>query len=344
VKDRNYSLHVINALNNGNTNEISSFTKNICAQLIVKYQLPKEDFPEGFDQNGDFLLEVLEMVSDRLTQDEKAIIVIDGIDELDNLTFFKRKNILFLPDFLPSNIYFILTMRDIEDQIGMPKEENTERYTIKRDSKENTADIKKYILNGLKEKGVQNYLIKHNIHQATFIKTIEEKCEGNFIYLKYVLYEISQGNYQDLTLNLIPKGLEAYYRDHWERMKGKDEHAWFEYKLPIIKALALVHNPRSIALIATISGIKDLSRVGSVIKEWKQFLVEEPEEDEMSNQEKYYKFYHKSFVDFLKQQDEVPSEQVFIKQTQQDMNARILKDVLGEAWYEKMVHRGSGKD
>ncbi len=333
--DHKYFIHIINADKDG-SNSVENFLQNICAQLIVQRKLEFEKLPKNIVKNGKILKRILNTVSINLKKEEKIIIVVDGIDELNNLTIYRKINILFLPQFLPPNIYFILTMRDIEDQIRIPDENNKEIFRLEQNSSENIADVNKYITKEVKHKSIQKYLKKYDLVESDFIKALEEKSEGNFMYLKHVLPEIANGNYKDTKLNQIPKGLYGYYRDHWERMKGEDEKAWFKYKLPIIKVLALVDNAYPTEIIAILSGIKDEGRIGSVLREWKQFLYIKEERDEDGNLHKCYKFYHKSFNDFLKEQDEIPSEHVYLKQTMEAMNDKMFISMFGDDEYKRI--------
>lgn len=298
VKDKKYYFHVINAQNTRTNTEIE-FIKNICSQLIVDKRLPIEELPVNIYRNGKFLLRVLQEVSTNLHEDERVVIVVDGLDELRDLTLFQKTNILHLPDFLPLNIYFVLTMRDIDDQIRLPSEENKEIFEIKHDGEENTKDVSEYIKEILKDEKILEYIQSQKITESDFLKTLENKSEGNFMYLKHVIYEIKDGFYKDATLNQIPKGLEGYYKDHWNRMMAVPEEIK-NVKLKTIYALSEMNNPISAEFLTdiiklNIEGVDEV-QIQKILNEWMQFLNVKKDDDG----KKLYSFYHKSFLDFMK--------------------------------------------
>jgi len=299
VNSRGYYFHIINPQHNGANNSVKDFIKNICAQLIVDKNIPIENFPDGFDQDGDFLLSVLRTVSLNKHDDEKIVIVVDGLDELDQneLSLFGKDDILYLPKILPNNIYFIITMRDIEKKIKLPGDDLT-TFEIDVNGDENTKDIQTYIEIALKEKKIQKYLDTHNISQEDFIRVLKKKSEGNFMYLKYIFREIAGGDYKDKTLSDIPNGLEEYYKEHWNRMLAVSKESK-NVKLKTIYVLSDVEQPISRSFLTDIikSNIKDVDeiQIQEVLNDWSQFLNILTNDDG----EKEYTFYHKSFLDFL---------------------------------------------
>jgi hypothetical protein len=318
VRDKKYYFHVINAQNTRTNTEIE-FIKNICSQLIIDKKLPIEELPEDIYRNGKFLLRVLQEVSTNLHKNEKAIIVVDGLDELRDLTLFQKTNILYLPNFLPPKIYFVLTMRDIDDQIRLPSEENKEVYKIKYDGEENTKDVSNYIKEAIKDEKTQEYLLHQNILETAFLETLEKKSEGNFMYLKHVIHEIKDGFYHDATLNQIPTGLEGYYKDHWNRMMEVPV-AIKDVKLKTIYILSEMNNPISTEFLSNmiksnIDGVDNI-QVQEILNEWKQFLNIKTDDDG----EKLYSFYHKSFLDFLRSNEMIKAAGFNVK----DVNGIIV--------------------
>lgn len=312
VSDRQYLFHIINA-NNIGLNSTRDFISNICSQLIVKYKLPYDELPEKHGNNGAFLYKLLKTVSSKLGYNEKVIIVVDGIDELGDLTFFKESNILYLPDYLPNNIFFILTMRDIEDQIKLPQKENCEIFQIDHESEDNLNDIKEYIKNSMKDNKMKQYLNTQNIKDEDFIRVLEGKSEGNFMYLRYVLDEISKGIYQDKTINELPNGLEGYYKDHFERMLSIPSQC-IQTKLKVIYVLSDMNSPISLEFLSNICQI-DPILTQEILIDWKQFLNIDKEEQTTN-----YSFYHKSFIDFLKNKEIVKAAGIDLK----DIKGAIL--------------------
>ncbi len=112
-------------------------------------------------------------------------------------------------------------------------------------------------------------------------------------------------------------------------MRGKDEDAWFKYKLPVIMALTVVKKPVSIDLIADFSKVRERARIREVLHEWAQFLHEEQVLYEGDLQKRYH-VYHVSFHDFIARKEEVEDERVIRKEahkkTADDLWAELYVD------------------
>lgn len=305
VRQHGY-VHHFNIRSEG-INKTETFLRNICAQLIAVYQLNHAFLPPEATQDAGFLNRLLEEVSVKLHPLEKAIIVVDALDEVDTLGLAAGSSLLYLPLTLPQGIYIIATTRKISLDIRIDCEQGT--LDIEHDSEGNIADIHEYIERVVERPAIQAYIRGQEINNELFIDHLVEKSEGNFIYLRYVLPEIEQGAYSDLGLEALPAGLLNFYEDHWRRMRGRGEEWWFQYKLPVIMALTVVREPVSIDLLADFSGVSERPRIREVLHEWAQFLHEDQVPYEGTFQ-KRYSVYHASFHDFIARKEEVEDERV----------------------------------
>ncbi|OAD19531.1 hypothetical protein THIOM_004830 [Candidatus Thiomargarita nelsonii] len=118
-------------------------------------------------------------------------------------------NKLFLPITLPNCVYIVVTTRPGET-LRISCEQA--HVLIKQDSKENLTDIEKFVSKAVEQSGIQG------IDNQKLIEHLIFKSQGNFRYLHYVLPEIENGTYTDF--DTIPLGLQNYYKDHWQRLKG----------------------------------------------------------------------------------------------------------------------------
>jgi hypothetical protein len=323
--DNNTLLHVIGFQNNSQ-NTVAKFIENITSQLRGKYQLSDKDFPKDYDKDGGFLEEILIEASKTIANNQKIVITVDGLDELSDLTKFRKENILHLPEVLPKGIFFLMTMRDIEDDVRMPNNEgDSEVYPLAHDGEENKADIIEYIKQTSKNEGIQEYLKKHSKKESQFIKEIEVKADGNFMYLYHVLREIEKGIYKDTKLNDLPQGLEGYYKDHWERMTRNISRIEEEVKYKTIYILSDMKSPVSVKTLGNIikSNVKEASMitVQKAIEEWSQFL-----KVSYKNNDKEYTLYHKSFSDFLKEKDMIK----LVGFNYDDVNEMVTRHMMGD--------------
>jgi len=295
-------------------NTTGVFLRNICAQLIVVYQLEHAFLPPEATQDAGFLNQLLGEISNKLGTTGKAIIVIDALDEVDMPNLSPGLNTLYLPLTLPSGIFVIVTMRRVPIHLRITCEQGT--LDIEHDSAGNIADIHEYVERAVEQPGIQAYIAAQGIDNELFIDHLVEKSEGNFMYLRYVLPEIEHGAYTDLGLEALPIGLQNYYEDHWRRMRGKSETEsanWFTYKLPVIMALTVVKKPVSIDLIADFSGVRERAHIREILHEWAPFLHEEQVVYEGGLQ-KRYSVYHASFHDFIASKEEIEDERVSRKE------------------------------
>lgn len=296
VKTRGY-IHHFNIRAQG-INTATAFLQNVCAQLITVYGLPYSSAVAENAQQGNFLDKLLREVSTKL-QGKKAVIVVDGLDEVDNVG--TGVNPLDLPMVLPSGICIFVTLRK---DTKKPRADSSFTFPITHDSALNTADLRAYVEQALTRPGIKSYIASQKVNDAEFVDFMVKKSEGNFMYLRYVIPEVEGGAYKDMALQALPAGLRNYYEDHWDRMRSADREAWLIYKLPIVMALTRVKMPVSIDLIAKFSGVEERTRIRGVLQDWGQFLHQEVV-DNAGEPQKRYRIYHESFLDFIAELDEV---------------------------------------
>jgi hypothetical protein len=301
----------------------ATFLNSICAQLIATYSLNYLSLPANCGDNSGFLDKVLREVSRKCIAGERCVIFVDALDEASETP----GNLLCLPITLPEKVYIIVTMRN--DRKFMPRIDCEQgELFIGNNSSENLSDVSDYLQSVTGQHGIQDYMNQQGIQKSEFVQKMVSQSEGNFMYLHYVLREIEKGAYHNTQIDHIPQGLEGYYRDHWKRMRGMDEEAWFKYKLPVILALTVARSPISLDLISKYSDVTDRNRIRAVLLDWSQFLhFEDIEEDGQTK--KHYRLYHASFFDFVSHLQEVAEERVDLKVANAKI-ANIYWDILKE--------------
>ena len=298
------------------------FQRNICAQLIARYELPYASVPAAATTDADFLKRLLEEVSDSLSSEERAVVLVDGLDEVADADASVGINLLCLPLTLPSSVYIVGTTRFKALRLRIECEQAT--LTLDPSSEENRADVRQYLRNRGEEPALRAYLERAGLALDAWVEAVLEKSEGNFIYLRHVLPELSAGQYAGVEVSALPAGLAAYYRDHWEWMKAARGRAWSEEGLPVIAALTAARKPITIKQIARFAGIEQPARVRAVLDDWREFL-HEVTIDVGGRPEHAYRLYHASFARFIVEMDEVADEQVNLR----DARDRIADEYLG---------------
>ena len=294
-----------------NRNSPELFLESIRQQLINRYQLVNVD--------KDDLSTLLGKVTEKITTNEKLIIVVDALDEVKQEP--GGENILYLPKTLPDNVYFFLTRRRYE-----PTKERLYAEGLKKESldltdsqydKENQHDIQEYIRFRLKndpehQDGLQTWIKTKNITDNAFVNELATKSENNFMYLRYVLPAIAEGKYNDLNLTQLPQGLQNYYQTHWERMKMNDSSK--KMKVMILFILVEIGTPISGEMMFDIVN-EDECDVDDILNEWIEYLKPQTIDEDIC-----YSIYHASFLDFLKAKKEFnPTRRLF-----EDVNQRIV--------------------
>jgi hypothetical protein len=293
-------------------NKPELFLDSIRQQLIKRYPLA--------NAQKDDLTTLLQKVSEKLDSDERLVIVIDALDEVEQET--GEANLLFLPKEPPERVYFLLTRRPytlgskrlaVSPNIPVSELDLRESEYATR----NREDIEKYIrffLNGdpNHKDALRTWMQERKITDEVFIEQVATKSENNFMYLRYILPEIAKGFYDDLGLTGLPDGLQDYYQVHWVRM-GMDKAPQKE-KVILLFILVEVGTPIPGEMIAEIAEQDEFEVQKALDEEWVEYLTKKEKDGELC-----YSFYHASFLDFLKSKRELQSTRKLF----QEVNQRI---------------------
>jgi hypothetical protein len=309
-------VHHFNEQSTGK-NSTPLFLEKIFTQLIEKYQLNYKSLPAEATRDSDFLEKLLDETSRNLGQD-KLVIVVDALDEVDLTSQKPNMNVLCLPKHLSSNVYFVMTQRPLKNKpLPFYAEAPQEVFALQAESELNKGDIKQFIQQKLaKSQALQNWIAVRNLRDKEFIDQLAEKSEYNFMYLGYVLPDIETGKYQDLDIKSLPNGLNRYYQQHWRRM-GMDADGLPQIKIDTIYVLVKLGEPVSAELIADV--VRELKpKVRRILREWEQFLRQEEKDGQTC-----YSVYHASFRDFLLLQETLEEANVSLE----DIEDRITNNL-----------------
>ncbi|WP_293338588.1 NACHT domain-containing protein [Microcoleus sp. CAWBG58] len=284
------------------------FLKSIRRQLIDRYQLPNSEDAD--------LPSLLAKVAGKLTFGDRLVIVVDALDEVEQEP---GENLLHLPTTLPNNVYFLLTRRPYN--LGKKRLSVSPGVLVQeldlRDEKyvnDNQHDIKGYIqfvINNDSDykNGLRNWIQTRSIADTTFVEQLTSKSENNFMYLRYVLPAIANGDYNDLDLKELPDGLPEYYQNHWVRM-GMEAKPGQLMEI-VLYILLEIGTPIDCEMIAGIAK-EDKCDVEAVLDEWVEYLKKQKVDGQIC-----YTIYHASFLDFLKAKREMDSKRKIFNEVNQ---------------------------
>jgi AAA ATPase domain len=283
-----------------NIRSTQTFLSNICAQLIVRYRLPHITLPPEATQDSGFLSSLLNEAAER-TPDEPVVILIDALDEAEDESLPRGTNRLYLPQTLPDKVFFIVTSREIHNY-RLVVDRRRDIYLSDNDP-QNTEDVHQYTRRFTRTHQVKMapQIARWGVEEDEFVNILTEKSLGNFMYLVYVLRDIRDSKLTADNIDNIhnlPRGLQDYYKRHWEIMRSKDLDQFRQYYQPVVCILAVVREPVTVAQVAEWTQL-DRADARRVIREWREFL----NEDGSQQGDPLYRIYHTSFQEFL--QDEV---------------------------------------
>lgn len=313
-------------------NRADQFLENICQQLIKRYQLDYPKLPGNYTRDGVFFADLLTQISEKLQkspQKERLIIVIDALDEvnLSSQSESEGSNVLYLPRYLPEKVYFFLTRRrELETRLLFEAPE--EIIDLKDYATESEEDIKGYIKVCFEDEefkeGLNQFLANNgDLSKNQIIDELARISENNFMYLRYVIPQMAKGYYQSLNISELPKGLKDYYTDHWRRM-GMNQTPLPTVKLNLIYLICQAKTMPSRQLLAKYANVSELI-VQEVLNKWSEFL-----RSQVIDGQTCYQFYHKSFVDFLRDQDTVKSAGIELDKIHKQISDTLWQVVYGE--------------
>ena len=297
VKRRGYVHHFNISLQN--IRHARDFLANVCAQLIVRYELDHFTLPPDATKDSGFLSQLLSEVAEK-EEALPTVILVDALDEAEDLGLDPGANILYLPPALPDGVYFVVATRDIAD-LRLFVDSRKDIY-MQDDDPQNLEDVRQYIRDFIRDYRAKMTprIGEWGVEEKEFVDVITEKSEGNFMYLVFVLGDIRDGRLTAVNVDNVhdlPKGLQAYYQRHWRSMRAHNEERFDKYYEPVVCILATALEPVTIAQVEEWTQLKP-TRIKRVIDEWHEFLnVDDPEEGKA-----LYRIYHASFQEFLKEE------------------------------------------
>ena len=274
--------------------------ENLCAQLIARFELEHPDqLPLSTGRDGSYLSWLLHQAAEQLN-DERLVIIIDALDEVQMPAAVRGANVLYVPSTLPARVYVVATRRPqavmLETAPGMP----LETFTLGAELAENQADVRAYLQAQVQKPGVADRLRERAIEGERFVEELAKMSAGNFMYLAYMLPDIESGVFDPLNLSEQPQGLRGYYERFWnelEAAKGEGRQAWLKFYRPVIGLLAVAREPVSARWIGRTLGLDGEEVEEFALARWQKFLHRM-----QADGEAWWRVYHASFGDFLREE------------------------------------------
>ncbi|MGH8001284.1 MAG: hypothetical protein ACREPR_18130, partial [Brasilonema sp.] len=215
---------------------------------------------------------LLTKASEKITAGDRLVIVVDALDEVDQES---TGNLLYLPTILPERVYFLLTRR--------PSNQNEKRLNVSPSVPTQELDLR-------------DYADRSSQDVKEYIWLLLNESENNFMYLHHTLNAIAEGFDSQWQFDCILPGLEAYYQQHWQKMKGE---ALSDLLLKVVGVLTCAETGEISAkgIAQAISQRLDATRtaedeydVEEILENWLEFLHQH-----RIGKETRYSFYHSHF-------------------------------------------------
>jgi len=139
------------------------------------------------------------------------------------------------------------------------------------------------------------------IPEERFITVLQEKSEGNFKYLDYVITDIASGEsgFAPLNLDKLPSRLEGYYDQFWSHIAPAPQEdrrevweEWDQNYRPVIAFLGAAREPVTAEWLAALVGCSAKKIRERALSRWQRFLHQDQEQ-------RTWRVVHSSFRDFL---------------------------------------------
>lgn len=281
---RDHLVHHFNSVLTGMTST-DKFLRSVCAQLIVKYQLPYEQLPEDVASDSSRLLSLL----DESARGQRVVVAVDAIDEASGNG---SGNQLFLPPALPRDVFIVVSMRDPNGD-DLYVDERRDLALDERDP-ESRSDAREYIEAFIARHPVMmtHRLATLGLSAGVFAEMLTDRSEGNFMYLRHVLQSVRDrtvGGTDAEALFTLPRGLRAYYAHLEHQLSDTAPNR----QLAVLAVLAAWPEPLSASRLALFAGERvDTTR--AVLRRWAGFLNRSVADGEVR-----FALYHPSFREFL---------------------------------------------
>lgn len=242
--------------------------------------------------------------------EKNIVVVVDGLDEVEEHSNQKHNIVKLLPDGgLPNNVRFVVSSRYATSSTLIELIDRAKVYWLSKDLKgaldpRTMQDAEQYVLELANELTIQTELAQYNntlfaegkaqITKEVFTKKVAQASKGNFLYLYYYGEGLRSGDKTLLNLKNLPVGLNRIYSYFMAKIKSaRGGVSWDKSYKPVLGTLAVAREPLSLTQIFEYSGVK-ATTVGTILTSVAQFFPAQTTEHE-----RRYKPYHVSFGEYL---------------------------------------------
>jgi hypothetical protein len=190
---------------------------------------------------------------------------------------------------LPGGVRFVLTSRDDQAVLDRFPRARILDLSDPAPAERSAGDLEAFVSDRLNAALDARPAPNGKITAAKLI----ERADGNFLYATWVLNGLASGEITDLTR--LPNGLNGLYREYLERLLERDARPWDAWHEPFFGCLMVAAPVAPEGSLPRWLGWTDgdVNREALAMAQVLEF-VDRPDEGDGG-----YRFYHRSFADFL---------------------------------------------
>jgi WD40 repeat protein len=263
---------------------------NLSAQVEALF--PEQKDPEARPLSR--LRELLQRVSKQVLvpRQERLVLVVDGLDEVDAGAEDSNPLQRFLPHVLPPGVWMLCASRPMYPYLGWLESQDGVRIIdldAQRWAGSNTQVVREYW-----EQARGSTRFKPPL-TPVFVDEVVRRAEGNILYSLKLAEWLEGQPVENRRVEVLPEGLEKLLEASWDHIQGlqPELREMVNEGLGILAA-AREALPRSI--LAEVAGWKESRDPDRFLKEARAFLLEEPG---LRGNEKAWRPFHESFRSFI---------------------------------------------
>jgi WD40 repeat protein len=264
--------------------------RNLAAQVEVLF--PEQKDPEARPESR--LRELLQRVSKQVLEPrkERLVLVVDGLDEVEEERDSSNPLHRFLPHALPPGVWILCASRPTYPYLSWLESLGGVR-TIDLDNQRwagsNTRVVSEY---WTQERASSRFKPQLT---AAFVEEVVQRAQGNILYSVKLAEWLEDQPVEKRRAELLPRGLEALLDESWERIQGLPAglRGMVEEGLGVL-AMAREALPRSV--LSAVAEWREVGDPDRFLKVARSFLLEEPG---LIGSEKAWRPFHESFRSFI---------------------------------------------
>ena len=270
-------LHLVEYfIRRGATDTASQFFDSVNQRLDQLFGL-RFDFGKTDTEKQQLFLARLQQVSKHLKEEERLLIIVDGLDEIKS----GDPLLSLLPRLLSEKIQVIYGAR--------PQQELRFTFYEQLDRERKTS----FDLGGLSLTDIRAVLMEHVSKyemQQAYVEEVLRISEGNPLYLKMLCRGLEQSIYKLNQPNMLPKGMDDLYQSALLRLENENPGS-----VNFLMYLAAAKDFVSAELAASWMSIDTLTVKNRMLYACLEFLYENPLTEGVED----YQLFHESLREYL---------------------------------------------